>query len=318
MLAVQEELVRIDQRDVKITRPEKILFPEDGITKRDLIDYYRRVVSWILPHLRARPIAMERYPDGINQPGFFHKTAPFYYPGWIKTVTIKKKTGGTVRHVVCDNAATLVYLANQACVTPHIWLSRIDKLDYPDQMVFDLDPSEDNFDPVKATAQSLKELLDQLGLPVYLKTTGSRGLHVAVPLKRTEVFDSVRAFARELAGVVVSREPTQRTLEQRKSMRRGRVFVDTNRNAYAQTVAPAYAVRARRGAPVSVPLDWNELRRRDLRPDGVTIRNVFDRLEKVSDPWIDFWRRGASLTGARQKFKKLNATRRIPQEEEVH
>lgn len=153
---------------------------------------------------------------------------------------------------------------------------------------------------------------------MYLKTTGSRGLHVAVPLKRAEVFDSVRAFARELAEVVVSRAPAQRTLEQRKSMRRGRVFVDTNRNAYAQTVAPAYAVRARRGAPVSVPLDWNELRRRDLRPDGVTIRNIFDRLEKVGDPWIDFWRRGASLNRARQKFEKLNGTRRIPQEEEVH
>jgi bifunctional non-homologous end joining protein LigD len=315
---VQEEIIRIGGHTVKITRPGKILFPEDGITKQELIDYYRRIAPWILPHLRSRPVAMERYPDGINQPGFFHKAAPSYYPGWLKTVTIKRKMGGTVRHVVCDNAATLVYLANQACVTPHIWLSRTDKLEYPDQLVFDLDPSEENFEPVKATAQSLKELLDQLGLPVYLKTTGSRGLHVAVPLKRTEVFDSVRAFARELAEVVVSREPTQRTLEQRKSMRRGRVFLDTNRNAYAQTVAPAYAVRARHGAPVSVPLDWNELRRRDLRPDGVTIRNVFDRLEKVGDPWIDFWPRGASLTGARQKFKKLNATRRIPQEEEVH
>lgn len=179
MLAVQEELVRIDHHDVKITRPEKILFPGDGITKRDLIDYYRRIASWILPHLRARPVTMERYPDGIDKPGFFHKAAPFYYPGWIKTVTIRKKTGGTVRHVVCDNAATLVYLANQACVTPHIWLSRIDKLDYPDQMVFDLDPSEENFAPVKATAQSLKELLDQLGLPCVPQddrlTRSSRG-----------------------------------------------------------------------------------------------------------------------------------------------
>jgi bifunctional non-homologous end joining protein LigD len=318
MVADRGELIRIGMHEVKITRPDKVLFPEDGITKRDLVDYYRRIAPWILPHLRDRPLALERYPDGIDKPGFFQKSTPLYYPGWIKTVTIKKKTGGTVRHVVCDNAATLVYLANQACLTPHIWLSRIDKLNYPDQMVFDLDPSEENFEPVKATAQSLKELLDQLGLPVYLKTTGSRGLHVAVPLKRTEVFDSVRAFARDLAKILVNREPAQRTLEQRKSMRRGRVFVDTNRNAYAQTMAPAYAVRARRGAPVSVPVDWNELRRRDLRPDGVTIRSVFDRLEKIGDPWIDFWRRGASLTGARQKFKKLNATRRIPQEEEVH
>jgi bifunctional non-homologous end joining protein LigD len=160
--------------------------------------------------------------------------------------------------------------------------------------------------------------LGDLGLPAYLKTTGSRGLHVAVPLKRSEGFDSVRAFARELARVVVSQEPGQRTLEQRKSMRRGRVFVDTNRNAYAQTVAPTYAVRARRGAPVSVPLAWDELRSKDLRPDGVTIRSVFDRLDKVGDPWTDFWRHGVSLSRARQKLETLNATRRVPQEEEVH
>jgi bifunctional non-homologous end joining protein LigD len=282
-----------------------------------LINYYQRIAPWILPHLRGRPLAMERYPDGIDQPGFFHKTTPSYYPSWIKTVTVKK-VGGTVEHVVCDDTATLVYLANQACVTPHIWLSRIDKLECPDQLVFDLDPSGDDFEPVKATAQSLKELLDQLGLPVYLKTTGSRGLHVAVPLKRSEGFDSVRAFAQELARIVVSQEPRQRTLEQRRNRRRGRVFVDINRNAYAQTVAPAYAVRARRGAPVSVPLDWNELRRKDLRPDGVTLRSVFTRLEKVGDLWADFWRRGVLLSRARQKLEKQNVTCRIPQEEEVY
>jgi bifunctional non-homologous end joining protein LigD len=272
-----------------------------------LVDYYRRIASWILPYLRGWPLAMERYPDGIDKPGFFRKAVAPYYPGWIKTVTVDK-VGGTVRHVVCDDAATLVYLANQACVTPHIWLSRMDKLDYADQMVFDLDPSEDSFEPVKAVAQSLKELLDRLGLPAYLKTTGSRGLHVAVPLKRREGFDSVRAFAREVARVVVSQKPEQRTLEQRKSMRRGRVFVDTNRNAYAQTVAPAFAVRARRGAPVSVPLDWSELGRKNLRPDGVTIRTLFDRLERVGDPWTDFWRRAVSLNAARQRLEKLNAT----------
>jgi bifunctional non-homologous end joining protein LigD len=173
-------------------------------------------------------------------------------------------------------------------------------------MVFDLDPSGDSFEPVKAAARSLKELLDHLGLPAYLKTTGLRGLHVAVPLKRREDFDTVRAFAREVARVIVSQEPGERTLEQRKSMRRGRVFVDTNRNAYAQMVAPAYAVRARRSAPVSVPLDWSELKSRNLRPDGVTIWNIFDRLETVCDPWADFWRRGVSLNRSRQKLEKLN------------
>jgi bifunctional non-homologous end joining protein LigD len=314
-VTVRGEVVYIGGREVEITRPGKVLFPEDGITKRDLIDYYRRIAPWILPHLRERPLALERYPDGIDKPGFFQKAVPFYYPPWIKTVTVKK-TGGIVRHVVCDDAATLVFLANQACVTPHVWLSRADKLHYPDQMVFDLDPSDDNFEPVQSTAQALKKLLDQVALPAYLKTSGSRGLHVAIPLKRNVGFDSVRAFAMELARIVVRQEPGERTLEHRKSMRRGRVFIDTNRNAYAQTVAPAYAVRARRGAPVSAPLDWNELWRVELRPDGVTIRNIFERLAKVGDLSEDFWRRAASLNTAREELEKLNATRKVPEEAE--
>ena len=252
---------------------------------------------------------LERYPNGIDQPGFFQKAAASYYPDWIRTVTVPKLSGGTVTHVVCDDVATLVYLANQACVTPHIWLSRADRLEYPDQMVFDLDPSDERFEPVKATAQALKALLDQLSLPAYLKTTGSRGLHVVVPLRRREGFDAVRAFARELAGVVVRQAPGQRTLEQRKSGRRGRVFVDTNRNAYAQTMAPAYAVRARPGAPVSAPRAWDELGRKELRPDGVTIRSVFTRLETVGDPWADFWRRGVSLNRARQALERWYAAR---------
>jgi bifunctional non-homologous end joining protein LigD len=314
---VQGESLRIGRHGGEISRPEKILFPEDGITKGDLVAYYSRIAPWILPHLRDRPLVMERYPDGIGKPGFFQKAVPAYYPGWIRTVTVQKNRG-TVRHVVCDDADTLFYIVNQACITPHIWLSRTDRLAYPDQMVFDLDPSGDDFELVKAAARSLKEVLDRLRLPVFLKTTGSRGLHLAVPLERSDDFDSVRALAREVAKLVVTREPGKWTLEQRKAMRRGRVFVDTNRNGYGQMVAPAYAVRARPGAPVSVPLDWNELDRSDLRPDGVTIRTIFDRLDKIGDLWADFWRQGVSLSRARQQLEKRHGTRRIPQEEEVH
>jgi bifunctional non-homologous end joining protein LigD len=310
---VREELLQTHDRRVEIRHPEKILSPDDGITKQELAEYYQHIAPWILPHLEDRPLAMECFPDGIDRPGFFRKNAPSWFPGWIRTVPVEKKNGGVVRHVVCNDVATLVYLANQVCITPHIWLSRTDKLACPDQMVFDLDPSVDSFGPVKATAQSLKELLDWLGLPPYLKTTGSRGLHVAVPLRRREDFDSVRAFASELARIVVSQDPGQRTLEQRKSRRHGRVFLDVNRNAFAQLVAPAYAVRARRGAPVSVPLDWNE----DLRPDGVTIRTVFDRLQDVGDPWADFWERSAALGRARRKLEAFHVARRVSQEEEA-
>ena len=225
-----------------------------------------------------------------------------YFPSWIKTVSVAK-AGGSVRQVVCDDEATLVYLANLACITPHIWLSRIDKRDYPDQMVFDLDPSGENFAPVVETAKAARDLLEQLGLPVYVKTTGSRGLHVVVPLKRQEDFDAVRGFARQVAELLVKQSPDERTLEQRKDKRGERVFLDINRDAYAQTIAPAYAVRPRPGAPVSTPLDWRELDDKTLRPDGVTIRNIFARLEKRKDPWKDFRARAAGLKTAAQKLR---------------
>ncbi|MGZ7042874.1 MAG: non-homologous end-joining DNA ligase LigD, partial [Thermoanaerobaculia bacterium] len=198
-----------------------------------------------------------------------------------------------------------------------IWLSRADTPDLPDQMLFDLDPSDDDFEAVKATALAIRELLDRIGLPAYVKTTGSRGLHVAVPLERGESFDSVRAFARRLASLVVMMDPAQRTLEQLRKRRHGRVFIDTNRNAYAQTIAPAYAVRARRGAPISAPLDWDELHRERLRPDAVTIRSIFRRLEQTDDPWADFGKHPVSLKTARQRLERLNVARRISEEEEL-
>jgi bifunctional non-homologous end joining protein LigD len=269
-------VVRVDRREIEISRPEKVLFPEDGISKGDLIEYYARIAPRMLPHLKDRPLTLERYPNGINTKRFFQKEVSSYFPKWIRTVTVEK-VGGTVTHVVCNDTATLVYIANQACVTPHIFLSRTDKLDIPDQLVFDLDPQGDDFEVVRSTALDFRQLLDELGLPVFLKTTGSRGLHA----------------------------PEARTMEQLKANRGERIFIDTNRNGYAQLVAPAYAVRARRGAPVSVPLDWSELKKKELRSNSFTIRNIFTRLERITDPWADFWQSGVSLAGARRKLGRL-------------
>jgi len=300
--------MRVATRDVKLTRPQKVLFPDDGITKGEIVEYYRRIAGWILPQLHDRPLTLERYPDGIQGPRIIQKSASAYFPKWIQTATVAK-IGGKVRHVVCEDEATLVYLANLACITPHIWLSRIDKLDYPDQMVFDLDPSGTEFAPVVATAKATRELMEEIGLPAYVKTTGSRGLHVVVPLERRENFESVRAFSREVAELLVKQNPEQRTLEQRKNKRGERVFIDINRNAYAQTIAPAYAVRPRAGAPVSAPLDWNELEDEELRPDGFNIRNIFERLKrgplKSEDPWRDMASSAASLKQASQKLRRL-------------
>ena len=296
-------VVRVDRREIEISRPEKVLFPEDGITKGDLIEYYARIAPWMLPHLRDRPLTLERYPNGITTKRFFQKEVSSYFPKWIRTVTVEK-VGGTVTHVVCNDTATLVYLANQACVTPHIFLSRADKVDVPDQLVFDLDPQGDDFEVVKSTALDFKQLLDELELPAFLKTTGSRGLHVVVPLKRRENYEAVRAFGRDLAGIIVSREPGTRTMETLKANRGNRVFIDTNRNGYAQLVAPAFAVRAKKSAPVSVPLAWSELKKKGLRSNSFTIRNIFARLDQVEDPWADFWESGVSLAGARRRVAR--------------
>jgi bifunctional non-homologous end joining protein LigD len=289
-----ENAVRTGRRTVEITHPEKVLFPNDGITKREFVEYYERIAAAMLPHLRDRPIAMERYPDGIHGQKFFQKNASAYYPAWIKTVSLPKQNG-TVRHVVCDDAATLIYLANQAVITPHTWLSRIDKPGHPDQMIFDLDPSDGNFKQVCAAAKTLRQRLAEQGLTSFVKTTGSRGLHVLVPLDRRSDFDDVRAFARRVAKDLADGDSEHLTTEFRKDKRKGRIFVDTARNAYAQTAAPAYAVRPRDGAPVAAPLEWNELDDGRLKPDLFNIRNVFDRLDKFGDPWKDLKRSAQSL-----------------------
>jgi len=291
----------MDEREVKITRPEKVLFPTDGLTKGDLIDYYRRIAPRMLPYLRSRPLVMQRFPDGIDREGFFQKAISPYYPKWIERISVKKE-GGTVQHVVCNDAETLLYLANQAVVTFHIWLSRVDNIYFPDQMAFDLDPSGDDFSEVIATARSLRQLLDRLGLPNYLKTTGSRGLHIVAPLTAEHDYDEVRTFSREIAQAVVEEDPEHRTLEQSKNKRRGRLLIDINRNAYAQTFVAPFSVRPRAGAPVSAPIDWSELDKKRLRPDGFNIGNVFDHLEKNADPWKTFGKRPGSIESARKKF----------------
>ncbi len=286
--------IRAGGQAIQITRPEKVLFPEDGIDKRQLAEYYERIASTMLPHLRGRPVTMERYPDGIEGKRFIQKKAARYFPNWIKTASMEKE-GGTVRHVVCDDAATLVYLANQAAITPHVWLSRIDQPHHPDQMIFDLDPPDGDFRAVCRAALQLRELLEREGLQVFLKTTGSRGLHVLVPLDRRADFDHVRSFARRIAGKLVETDPQHLTTDVRKSKRGGRIFVDTARNAYAQTAAPPYAVRARPGAPVAAPIEWNELENPRLRPDEYTIRNIFERLRRRGDAWESVGRHARGL-----------------------
>ncbi len=290
----ETETLRIGRRIIEITHADKVLFPKDGITKRELVTYYQRIAPIMLPHLRGRPIMMERYPNGIHSKGFFEKNTPPYYPEWIKRVSLPKK-GGVVNHAVCGDAATLVYLANQAVITPHTWLSQIDRPNHPDQMIFDLDPSGEDFSAIREAAKDLRGWLIEQGLIPFVKTTGSRGLHVLVPLLRRLDFDEVRAFAREIAKRFVESDPKHLTMETQKDKRQGRIFVDTVRNAYAQTAAPAYAVRPRDGAPVSTPLHWGELDGGGVKSDSFNLRNIFDRIRDTGDPWKDLKRYARAL-----------------------
>jgi len=294
--------VKAGRRTVEISKPEKVLFPDDGITKADLASHYERVAEAMLPHVRERPAHMHRFPEGLGGEGFVHKNVPEHFPDWIETVEVPKKDG-TVTHPVIGDAATLVYLADQATITPHVWLSRVDGLDRPDLMIFDLDPSGEDFGQVREAARSVRELLEEVGLPPYLKTTGSRGVHVVVPLDRSAGFDEVRELARDVARLAASHDPEHLTTETRKDKRRGRLFVDWLRNAYAQTAVPPYAARARPGAPVATPIEWEELGRVESR--SYTIGNIGRRLGSKDDPWRGLWGRARSIGGAREKLDRL-------------
>ncbi|MFI2609405.1 non-homologous end-joining DNA ligase [Kitasatospora sp. NPDC018619] len=295
--------IRAGGRTIGIKRADKVLFPDDGITKADLADYYRRAGRRILPHLRGRPLMLERHPDGIGGGRFMQKDTPDYFPDWIHRAELPKEDG-TVTYPVCDGLATLLYLVDQACITPHRWLSKADKPDHPDRLVLDLDPPGDDFEPVRRAAARLHELLGELGLPAALMSTGSRGLHVLVPLDRRAPFDEVRAFARGLADLLAERYPDELTTAARKQARRGRLYLDVQRNAYAQTAVTPYAVRALPGAPVATPLGWDELDDPGLTPRRWTVATVGERLEG-DDPWGQELRRGRSLTAAARMLAKL-------------
>jgi bifunctional non-homologous end joining protein LigD len=310
-----KEHIRIGNRDVPLSHPDKELFPDDGITKAELLDYYRAVSRVILPHLRDRPLVMERYPDGYRGKSFYHKDVPDYFPDWIHRHEVPKE-GGSLTMASCDDTATLAYLANQACITPHPWLSRTDRLDCPDRLVFDLDPpddsgghggraAEDGFRTVRWAARQLGDLLTELGLRPAVMTTGSRGLHLVVLLNRRTDFDTARAFARRVADLLAARHPDALTTAARKDQRRGRLYLDTQRNAYAQTSVAPYAVRARPHAPVATPLEWAELDDPELHARRWTLRTLPDRLDAQGDPWQGLSRCRRSLAGARRRLDDL-------------
>lgn len=280
------ETIEIDGHEIKLSNRDKLIFPDDGITKSDLVDYYRRIADIALPHYRDRPLSIQRFPDGIDKQGFFQKNASDYFPAWIERAKLEKE-GGTVDYVVVDSAATLVYLADQGMVAPHLGLSRIDRIDCPDRLVIDLDPSDGDFGKVQRAARRIHRLFSSAGITDFVQTTGSRGLHVVVALDRSRTFDDVRKIVRDLCRRLADKYGDEMTVEQRKSKRGDRIYLDTGRNAYGQTAIASYGLRAKPGAPVAIPLDWKEALSSDMTPQKYTVANIFRRMSRKEDPWAD-------------------------------
>jgi bifunctional non-homologous end joining protein LigD len=287
-----------------ITHPEKVLFPEDGITKGELASYYEAIAPFMLPHLCGRPITMERYHRGIGEKGFFQKDVSKGFPEWLERVEVPKK-GGTVHHpVVCDQRS-LLWLVNQNSITPHVWISRVPNLYQPDICVFDLDPSEDQPELLRGAALALRELLNELGLSCWVKTSGSKGFHIVVPLDGENGFGDVSTFAHVAGTLLVKRDPEHLTQEFSKADRGGRILVDTGRNAYSATFAAAYAVRAKHGAPVSAPCTWDELERGEAGPQTWTLRKMAARIAETGDLWSDMPNCRQSLRAAIEKLRRM-------------
>ena len=308
MSARQANLVTSGGVTVQLSHMDKVFFPDDDLRKGDLIDYYRMVAPRMLPYLRDRPVVMARYPDGVSGEAILQKNVSRYFPDWVKRVEVERiGRGGAVCQVVCDRPETLIYLANQACIELHVLLSRVAALYRPDQLVFDLDPpAEDGFDDARHCALDLRRLLEgDLGLTTYVKTTGGKGLHVHVPLRADEGFDPVRDFARAVAELMIRDAPDRLTLQQRVDQRGNRIYLDVQRNGYAQMAVAPYSVRARRAAPVATPLQWAEVEDAGLNPRRFTMRTMGDRLATTQDPWAGMSRHRRGLAAARRRLKSL-------------
>ena len=286
-----------------ITHPDKVLFPDDGITKGEMAAYYEAIAPWMLPHMRGRPVTMERYHRGIGEKGFFQKDVTKGFPEWLERAAVPKKDG-TVHHALVNDTRALEWLVNQNCITPHLWTSRAPKLYQPDICVFDLDPAEEQPEVLRAAALALRDLLGELDLKSWVKTSGSKGFHIVVPLDGEAGFGDVWRFAHAVGRTLVNRDPEHLTQEFSKADRGGRILVDTGRNAYSATFAAAYAVRAKAGAPVSAPCTWEEVEEGKVGPRTFRLRTMARRVEEVGELWSDLTGCVQSLRGVAERVRR--------------
>jgi bifunctional non-homologous end joining protein LigD len=272
-----------------ITHPDKVMFPaaggEPAITKGELAAYYESIAPVMLPHIVGRPVTMERYPAGIDEKGFWQKSVSRGFPDWLARIDVPKKDG-VVHHPLITDTRSLLWVTNQNTVTQHVWVSRVPNLSYPDVLVIDLDPStDDEPEELRAATLAVRDLLKELGLPSFVKTSGSKGFHIVVSLDGSAKTGDVARFANRVGTLLVERQPDRFTQEFAKVDRGGRIYMDTGRNGYSATFAAAYTVRARPGAPVSAPVTWPEIERGEVGPRSFTLRTMAARVAAVGDLW---------------------------------
>jgi bifunctional non-homologous end joining protein LigD len=287
-----------------ITHPEKLLFPDDGISKGEVAAYYEAVAPFMLPHLSGRPVTMERFPGGIAAKGFMQKDVVKGFPEWLERVEVAKH-GGTTHYAIVRELRSLLWLANQNCITPHVWSSRVPELMRPDLCVFDLDPSRDEPDVLRAATLLVRDVLAELGLRSWLKTSGSKGYHVVVPVDAATSYEQVWTFAQGVAIVLAKRDPEHLTLEFIKADREGRILIDTGRNGPGATFAAAYALRARQGAPVSAPCTWAELESGAATPQAFRLRAMAERVASIGDVWSDLHANEQSLSAPLERVQSM-------------
>jgi bifunctional non-homologous end joining protein LigD len=287
----------IDDHPVNLTNLNKVFWPGEGITKGDVIHYYRSIAPVLLPYLRDRPMSLNRHPNGIDKPNFFQKNAATQRPpAWVQTAPIPSdhRQGGIINYLVCQDEATLAYIANLGCIEINPWQSRVGSLDRPDFLILDLDPQDLPFECVVEAAQAIRSTLEDLGAVSCCKTSGKRGLHICVPLEAQYEYEAARQFAELIARVVYSRLPETTSLARMPAQRRHKVYLDFGQNGRGQTLASVYSLRPQPGAPVSTPLAWREVRR-GLDPTRFTIKTTLKRLDKVGDLWAPVLGKGINL-----------------------
>jgi len=293
--------------DVKLTSADRVLFPDDGITKGDVFEYYRAVAPVLVPHLRERPFTMKRYPHGIDGEAFFQKQAPKHLPAWIPTRQFRTfpREGGSrlVDFALVNSPEAVLFMVQNNCIDMNAWYSRVDKPDRPDFVLFDLDPPDDGFALAIEVAHLIRELLDEVGLPGYVKTSGADGIHVVAPITRRSTFEQTYHFAEHASRLLERRHPGKVTTEWLKKKREG-VLVDHRQNGAGKTIASVYSVRPKSGAPVSTPLHWDELID-GVRPRDFSFKVVLDRVAARGDVFAPVLEDPQPLAGAQRALDAL-------------